>query len=58
MAYQPPITFTNTFNQSQNRPKKMDEDLLGLGFTNSFSNSTVVKKNDSVSNRKKSNNSN
>jgi len=58
MAYQPPITFTNTFNTNNNKPKKLDEDLLGLGYSSTSSNSTVVKKNDSVSNRKKGNNSN
>ena len=49
MAYQPPISFTS-FNNA-NKPKKIDEDLLGLGY--STSKSTVIKKNDSVSNRKK-----
>ena len=51
MAYQPPLSFT-TFNSS-NKPKKIDEDLLDLGYSGSSTNSKVVKKNDTVSNRKK-----
>ena len=39
MAYQPPISFTplNT-NYNNNKPRKIDEDLLGLGYTSSTSN--------------------
>jgi hypothetical protein len=39
MSYQPPITFANVYN----KPKKMDEDLLDLGYTYSDSNKSTSK---------------
>ena len=50
MSYQPPISF-NTYGANSN--KKQEVDLLGLGYSSTQVPSTVVKKNDTLSNRKK-----